>query len=164
MQEALSSSVPPEAHPPVRILHNEQALVLHVHHALCDASCGEKLTGPQAQAAFTDLRAAYPALEGAYLTLVPNAPAQGLPGYRRLALALPAPEVDLEWVAGDLDAALAAHDPEYGHKRHPQRLAPPTAHPEAPARFAARVFGDAGWQSQFKFLPLYRRTWQSMAG
>jgi len=125
---------------------------------------GEKLTAAQVQAAFHQLREAFGALEGTYLTLVPDAPTDGTPGYRLLVLAAHAPQLDLEALAGQLDAALCAANPEYASKRRTGRLAAPTAHLDPPDRFAARVSGQGSWESQFKFLPLYRRTWQSLCG
>jgi hypothetical protein len=119
---------------------------------------GEKLTAAQVQAALTAIRAARPGLDGAYLTLLPQTPAApALPGYRLMVLAEPAPRLDLPTLAAAADAALAEVNREYAAKRASGRLAPLEADVMAPGAFALAMGGGPGWESQFKFVPLYRR-------
>lgn len=137
---------------------------------------GEKLTGEQVSASFAALRAAVPALTqtGAQLTLIPSWLER--PHYR-LALAFPG-----HWDQGldpldlgrRLDALLCEENEEYETKRSSERLGPVQAIPLAYDRLAMALGGqrensDQGearesraWETQFKLVPLYSRTWESI--
>lgn len=136
---------------------------------------GEKLTGEQVAAVFAALEASHPRLAAlsAQLTLLPSWPeGDDLPRYR-LVVAHPSAAVhappDLERLARELDAGLAALNDEYAGKRSTGRLAAPTAHLLPYDRLAAaldarRVGADQGagrgWESQFKLMPLTRVRWE----
>lgn len=122
---------------------------------------GEKLTDRQLEQAFGALRDALPALReaGVQLTCIPSE-AGALPGYR-LVLAHPgaAPALDAGAVAARFDGLIAAINCELQAKLETGRLAPTRATVMPYAELAARL--GHGWDSQFKLLPLYRRTWES---
>lgn len=130
---------------------------------------GEKLTGEQVEAAGRVLRGRFETLErrGVLLALVPSLEAD-LPAYRLLLAwpGVPGSHLDLAAVGAALDEALAAGNREYAAKRASDRLGPvrAVAAPyDAVARRLAGGAGDArGWDTQFKLLPLYAQTWQTL--
>jgi len=136
---------------------------------------GEKLTGEQVSACFAALRAAVPELgpTGAQLTLIPSWLER--PHYR-LALACPGrwEALDARDLGARLDALLCRENEEYQTKRESERLGPVQAIPLPYDRLAAALGGGresaaAGearearaWETQFKLVPLYTRTWEAI--
>jgi hypothetical protein len=131
---------------------------------------GEKLTGEQVTAAFAALRAERPALRraGVQLTLIPST--AGAPHYN-LTLAWPGridPEVAPEQVAASFEAHLSAQNAEFVTKRESGRLGPTRGVSLAYDALAAALQGGTaspgqrGWETQFKLLPLTRRTWEEV--
>jgi len=128
---------------------------------------GEKLTGDHVTAALASVRTDHPAAaEISWMVCIPSQPAgEGLPHYR-LALGLRSSlELEVAAIAATFDAALSAQNPEYADKRKSGRLAPPVAEPIDFQALLARVGGARhaeSWETQFKFLPMVTRTWESM--
>lgn len=127
---------------------------------------GEKLTAEQLSAVFEKLRALYPQfLAERFLTCVPSQPAYGLPHYklllvgdRRNGFSVPG-----NLLANRCEALLGEMNCEYKSKRASGRLGPMMfLEIEIPA-FAERLAENGNWESQFKFLPLSRRTWEASA-
>jgi len=136
---------------------------------------GEKLTGEQVQATFEALRGRFAALgaSGAQLTLVPTRAAgeidaATLPHYR-LVVACPGRDDDV--VPPELgpacDEILGQQNSEWAGKQRSQRLGP-TEVIGLPYDTLAQHLGGAqdadqrGWETQFKLLPLYTRTWSEL--
>ena len=117
---------------------------------------GEKLTGQQLSMALGRLRTELPELRG-FLTCVPSS--TGLPHY----LLVGGADAPMERAAMRCDAMLAEVNAEYRAKRESGRLGPMRGVTVSWAEFVARVGGDnrESWEAQFKFLPLYTRTWES---
>jgi hypothetical protein len=70
-----------------------------------------------------------------------------------------------EALAGRCDALLGEVNREYKSKRDSNRLGPVRFVHVPIADFVNRVGGARHrhtWESQFKFLPIYRRTWESL--
>jgi hypothetical protein len=132
---------------------------------------GEKLTDRQVSEAFRALFADTPALDdaGVQLTCIPSlADAAALPGYRLVLAhtAARAPDAEPARVAAQFDAHLARINREFAAKLESGRLAPTRAVVMSYDALAARLDGKGdvarrSWDSQFKLLPLYRRTWES---
>ena len=127
---------------------------------------GEKLTGVQASLAFDLLRSSCSELSGEHaLTCFPSLrPATSLPHYRLVIVYSgqqdPGPVPGL---AERFDAVLGELNHEYRAKRESGRLGSVRLErlslPELRKRLPAG--GAAGLDSQFKFLPLYPRLWES---
>jgi len=130
---------------------------------------GEKLTGAQVSAALDAVRTEHPdAAEIPWMVCVPSQPeGEAIPHYR-LALGLRSPvQLDEVAVALSFDAALCSQNPEYADKRASGRLAAPRVACNDFEALVARVGGERhaeSWETQFKFLPMVSRTWESMAG
>jgi hypothetical protein len=116
---------------------------------------GEKLTGQQLSLAYERLRAEHPQL--GFLTCLPSSPPSELPHYLLIGV-LPAP---MELLAERCDAILSEINSEYGAKRQSGRLGPMRGITVTLDELVTRVSGKASWEAQFKFLPLYCRTWES---
>jgi hypothetical protein len=128
---------------------------------------GEKLTAEQAAEAFAHLRAELALPASTYLSLVPSWPAgEPIPHYR-LAVVTGAlgPPPDLEALATRGQAIVESLNPEYRSKVASRRLAPLRPLALSTEAFARAVGGQRHgdrWEGQFKFLPLYRATWESL--
>ena len=121
---------------------------------------GEKVTAKQLAEVFETLRELLP--EG-FLTCVPSLPVSGLPHYQICFVSSEHgfdAQNDAQNLASDCDELLGALNCEYKHKRASGILGPMTFIQTDAAEFAQR-FG-ATWETQFKFLPLYQRTWESV--
>ena len=119
---------------------------------------GEKVTAEQLTVVYEELRRQFPeTLKNAFLTCVPSLPANENPHYKFVLVR------DLSSYPGDLasicDQLLSNLNCEYKNKRANGALAPPQFIQITAPEFAAR-FGSS-WETQFKFLPLYQRTWES---
>ncbi|HEY3025143.1 MAG TPA: GH3 auxin-responsive promoter family protein, partial [Pyrinomonadaceae bacterium] len=132
---------------------------------------GEKLTSEHLMTVFQRLRAEYPQL-GAdqFLTCVPSQPVnEPVPHYKILlvnghgkSVALPVGEL-----AGRCDELLSEVNPEYKSKYESRRLGRVRFMSLSHADFIRRIGGwqqSNAWEAQFKFLPLYRNTWESLSG
>jgi len=131
---------------------------------------GEKLTAEQAGAAFNRLRAEYTQLAaGSFLTCVPSRPAgESVPHYKLVCVGPSGAWASErgEELAARFDELLGEFNREYKAKRASGRLGPVRFERATPADFARRLrpaAGGEGWEAQFKFLPLYRRTWEEPA-
>ena len=132
---------------------------------------GEKLTDRHVSEAFAALFAETPALAeaGVQLTCIPShADPAALPGYRLVLAhtAARAPDVDAAAIAARFDAHLARINRELAAKLESGRLGATRAVVMPYDALAARLDGKGdvarrSWDSQFKLLPLYRRTWES---
>lgn len=121
---------------------------------------GEKVTAEQLAEVFETLREV---LSDGFLTCVPSLPVHGLPHYQ-ICFVSSEHELDAQNDAQNLashcDELLSTLNCEYKHKRANGTLGPMTFIQTDAAEFAQR-FG-ATWEAQFKFLPLYQRTWESV--
>ena len=122
---------------------------------------GEKLTADQLSAVFEQLREQYPSLlAGKFLTCVPSRPTHAVPHYKVLIIG-DQPSQNEEsnaQLAARCDQLLARMNGEYRSKRASGRLGP-IAFMETRTRDFAEQFAENGsWETQFKFLPLYRFT------
>ena len=134
---------------------------------------GEKLTGEQLGEVYSELTRAFGALATAQLTTAPTHPeGQRLPGYT-LLMATPGRvntqiSLDTEEIAKRFDSLLGEINDEYASKRNSQRLHPPSARWIEFDTLAARLRGENSdtqnreWDSQFKLLPLLRKTLEEL--
>ena len=142
-----------------RKLNGLPDLVFLRRRALEYSFIGEKVTAEQLTAVFDQLRAQYPeTLADGFLTCVPSLPRQGMPHYK-IVLISEEPIRSRDPIAKRCDELLGAMNCEYRNKRANGTLAPVHFTHSRPAEFAARFV--EGWEAQFKFLPLYQRTWES---
>ena len=130
---------------------------------------GEKLTAEQVGAALGRLREEYAELgDDGYLACVPSQPAgDPVPHYKLVLVGgdCAGTQVPAEELAARCDELLGEVNREYKGKRSGGRLGPVRFARARPGDFARRVGGSRrgdGWEAQFKFLPLYRNTWESL--
>jgi hypothetical protein len=129
---------------------------------------GEKLTAEQLTMAFQTLRQEYPGLDhGKFLTCIPSHPANdSVPHYKVLvvdSVGNSLPPVDN--LAKRCDELIGAANTEYRNKYQSGRLGGVRVIRLSPADFLDRMSGPRArqnWEDQFKFLPLYRTTWESL--
>lgn len=117
---------------------------------------GEKVTAEQLTTVFAQLRIQHPELEG-FLTCVPSL--SPLPHYKLVFISerkLTSQSV----LASECDNLLANLNREYKSKRANGTLGPITFVQTTSADFA-KHFAAPAWETQFKFLPLYQRIWES---
>ena len=120
---------------------------------------GEKVTADQLNIVFDHLRAQYPeALAGGFLTCVPSLPHNEKPHYKIVLIRDSDIHFNSNLIALACDELLSALNCEYRNKRASGMLGPIGFIQTTTADFAAR-FADT-WETQFKFLPLYQRTWE----
>lgn len=119
---------------------------------------GEKVTAEQLTIVFDQLHRRYSdLLSGGFLTCVPSlAP---LPHYKLVFIG-ERKAISQSTLASCCDKLLGEVNCEYRTKRTNGTLGPIVFTQITAAGFAAR-FG-AAWEMQFKFLPLYQRSWESM--
>ncbi len=118
---------------------------------------GEKVTAEQLNAVFDQLRAQYSeTLAGAFLTCVPSLPDNERPHYKLVLIRDSGTDLN---PTTQCDQLLCDLNCEYKNKRATGVLGPIDFIQTTTADFAAR-FADT-WETQFKFLPLYQRTWES---
>jgi len=130
---------------------------------------GEKLTADHVTAALAAVREAHPsAVEIPWMVCIPSQPAGDAVPHYRLALGLRTPlDLDEPMLAASFDAALGHQNPEYADKRASGRLGPVRARAMDFESLVGRVGGERhaqSWETQFKFLPMVARTWESMDG
>ena len=120
---------------------------------------GEKVTAEQLTAVFDQLRVQYPdTLRDGFLACVPSLPAHENPHYKVILIS-DQTTVPRTVIAARCDELLGSINCEYRNKRANGTLAPMRFAYARPAEFAERFAGS--WETQFKFLPLYQRTWES---
>ena len=130
---------------------------------------GEKLTGTQALLAYKRLRRSFPDLADDHaLTCFPSLqPADGLPHYR-LVVVYPGQEDPgpVSGLAERFDELLRDVNSEYRAKRSSGRLGAVRLERVGLHGLRERLpqGSGAGLDSQFKFLPLYPRLWESCEG
>jgi GH3 auxin-responsive promoter len=115
---------------------------------------GEKLTAEQVSLVFDQLRERYPQVfADQFLTCLPSA--ETIPHYKVLLIGGPqhAP-AHLDDIAARCDQLLGEINCEYRSKRASGRLGPVTLVQTGTKEFAETFSLHAGWESQFKFLPL----------
>ena len=118
---------------------------------------GEKVTGEQLNAVYDQLHEQHSeTLSGAFLTCVPSLPQNEKPHYKLVFICDSKNPADL---ATHCDELLSELNCEYKNKRAGGMLGPIGFVQTTAAEFAER-FADS-WETQFKFLPLYRRIWES---
>ena len=118
---------------------------------------GEKVTAEQLNSVFHQLRKQHPdTLSNGFLTCVPSLPQDENPHYKLVLINGPS-TTDL--IARQCDELLSTINCEYRNKRGSGILGPIRLLQTDAAEFAERFAST--WETQFKFLPLYRRTWES---
>ncbi|HEU4711196.1 MAG TPA: GH3 auxin-responsive promoter family protein [Pyrinomonadaceae bacterium] len=138
-----------------RKLNGLPDLVFLRRGALEYSFAGEKVTAEQLTLIFDQLRAAHGSK--GFLTCVPSLLPK--PHYKLVMIGCDGVQDDL--LATECDKLLSAMNCEYKSKRARGILGPIRAIQTDAANFAQDSAGS--WETQFKFLPLYRRTWESMS-
>jgi hypothetical protein len=129
---------------------------------------GEKLTANHLITMFQKLRAEYPQLgAGKFLTCVPSHPIdEPIPHYKIVMVNGHSKEVGLpiNEIATRCNDLLSELNQEYKSKFASGRLGPVRLMCLSWEDFINQVSGspDKAWEAQFKFLPLYRRTWEGL--
>ena len=130
---------------------------------------GEKLTAEHVSIVFQKLREQFEWLEsGDFLTCVPSQPEdEPIPHYKMVLIgdSNDWAEVSGSEVARHCDVLLGRVNLEYKNKRASRRLGPVRFMGIPLSDFVDRIGGSQhqdNWQTQFKFLPLYRRTWEEV--
>lgn len=122
---------------------------------------GEKVTAQQLNAVFDQLRVRYSeTLADGFLTCVPSLPRNGKPHYKLVLVSDSITQFNTDRIANDCDQLLSDLNCEYKNKRASGMLGPISLIQITTLDFAARLADT--WETQFKFLPLYRRTWESV--
>ncbi|HKR22226.1 MAG TPA: GH3 auxin-responsive promoter family protein [Pyrinomonadaceae bacterium] len=138
-----------------RKLNGLPDLVFLRRQALEYSFAGEKVTAEQLTTIFDHLRNKY--RSEAFLTLVPSLLPQ--PHYKLIGVS--GDSLDGDLMATECDKLLSAMNCEYKSKRARGILGPIHFVQTGAADFAEHF--ACSWETQFKFLPLYRRTWESMS-
>ena len=121
---------------------------------------GEKVTAEQLNIVFDRLRTEHPAtLADAFLTCIPSLPHNEKPHYKFVLIRDSDTRLNTDILATHCDQLLGQLNCEYNNKRLIGSLAPARFIQAKTSAFAER-FADT-WETQFKFLPLYQRTWES---
>lgn len=122
---------------------------------------GEKVTAEQLNIVFDRLRTEHPAtLADAFLTCVPSLPLNEQPHYKIILIRDSRITPDTDLLAAECDRLLSNLNCEYKNKRANGSLAPARFIQTSAASFAQAF--ENSWETQFKFLPLYLRTWESV--
>ncbi len=128
---------------------------------------GEKLTAEHVSEMFQRLRAQDPALvAGKFLTCVPSWPSSdAIPHYKILLIGNEDKYVEVapNELTARCDQLLGEMNCEYKSKRAAGRLGPVRCVQVSTRDFAERIRENLSWETQFKFLPLYRQTWEQLA-
>jgi len=133
---------------------------------------GEKLTSEQVMAVFETLRSEYPQL-GAdnFLTCVPSHPAGATTPHYKIVLVesdMGNPDkfgMPISELGKRCNELLSDVNREYKSKWQSGRLGEAKFASLSHMDFVERIAGfekSKAWESQFKFLPLYRHTWESL--
>lgn len=122
---------------------------------------GEKVTAEQLNIVFDRLRTEHPAtLADAFLTCIPSLPLNEKPHYKIILIRDSQITPDTDLLAAECDKLLSNLNCEYKNKRANGSLAPARFIQTSAASFAQGF--ENSWETQFKFLPLYLRTWESV--
>lgn len=122
---------------------------------------GEKVTAEQLAVVFNHLRSQhFETLSDGFLTCVPSLPRNGNPHYKFVLIRDSECRIRADLMASRCDQLLSQLNCEYNNKRLLGLLAPARFIQATPSTFAQRFAGS--WETQFKFLPLYRQTWESL--
>lgn len=142
-----------------RLKHGLPDLVFLRRRALEYSFIGEKVTAEQLNEVFDRLRTQHPEIfADAFLTCLPSLPPNENPHYKFILILDSNTHLNTDLLASHCDQLLSQLNCEYNNKRRIGSLAPARLVQAKPAAFAER-FGHS-WETQFKFLPLYRRTWE----
>jgi len=129
---------------------------------------GEKLTGEQVGAALAGVRTELGLGPDTFLTCVPSHPSdEPVPHYKIVLVERGEAAGGLGALAARCEARFREANPEYRAKVESGRLAPVRPVLVGLETFVALVGGErhrGAWEAQFKFLPLYRRTWEDLRG
>lgn len=127
---------------------------------------GEKLTGEQISAAFEAIRVEAELPDDLFLTCIPSEPSNdSIPHYKIVALSeqLNGSRDRFLGLQLEFDRLLAEFNCEYGTKRQSGRLGPVRLVTMEKAQFIKLTNSQSqSWEAQFKFLPLYVKTWEAM--
>jgi len=140
-----------------RIMNGLPDLVFLRRSALEYSFVGEKVTAEQLTIVFDHLRTQHPLPHG-FLTCVPSL--SPTPHYK-LVFISETTVTSHNLIATHCDELLSSLNCEYKNKRASGLLGPIHFVQTNAANFAANLTNS--WETQFKFLPLYRRTWESMS-
>jgi hypothetical protein len=122
---------------------------------------GEKVTAQQLSAVFETLRDQHSELPAdGFLTCVPSLPHGEPPHYKILFLRDAETTLASENLAQECDELLSTLNCEYKTKRANGTLGPIRFTQSTATDFAQRFVKS--WEAQFKFLPLYQQTWESL--
>ena len=142
-----------------RLMHNLPDLTFLRRRALEYSFIGEKVTADQLNEVFDRLRTQHPEIfADAFLTCLPSLPPNENPHYKFVLIRDSSVHFNTDLLASYCDQLLSQLNCEYNNKRRTGSLAPARLVQAKPAAFAER-FADS-WETQFKFLPLYRQTWE----
>jgi hypothetical protein len=131
---------------------------------------GEKLTSEQVMRAFETLREEYDLGGDTFLTCVPSQPAdEPIPHYKIVLFKSVGARGDYsdDQLAKRCDELFSEVNGEYKSKHESGRLGQLRFISLTRSEFINEIAGrhqSHAWESQFKFLPLYRRTWESLTG
>lgn len=129
---------------------------------------GEKLTSEHVMRAFQTLREEYALGSDTFLTCVPSQPVdEPIPHYKIILVDGIGMSVHLsgDQLAKRCDELFGEVNSEYKHKHESGRLGRVRFMSLSPGEFIGCVGGSRQsktWEAQFKFLPLYRSTWESL--
>jgi hypothetical protein len=142
-----------------RLTHALPDLAFLRRRALEYSFIGEKVTADQLNEVFDRLRTQHPEIfADAFLTCLPSLPLKEKPHYKFVLIRDSNIHLNTDLLASYCDQLLSQLNCEYKNKRVIGSLAPARLVQTKPAVFAERF--AASWETQFKFLPLYRRTWE----
>jgi GH3 auxin-responsive promoter len=127
---------------------------------------GEKLTGEHVTMAFDVLRKEYDLGTEAFLTCVPSQPAgEAIPHYKIILVDGLITDARPGELARRCDELFSKVNAEYRNKHQSGRLGRVRFLSLSRSEFIKGVAGrqrSHTWEAQFKFLPLYRSTWESL--
>jgi hypothetical protein len=129
---------------------------------------GEKLTSEHVMSAFETLRAEYALGSDTFLSCMPSQPAdEAVPHYKIILVdgAGTSVRVSGDRLAKRCDELFSAVNSEYKSKHESGRLGQVRFVSLSTSEFVDSLSGvgqSHTWEAQFKFLPLYRRTWESL--
>jgi hypothetical protein len=127
---------------------------------------GEKITAEQLELAYAEVESRFPVLRSqGFLTCFPShAPDESIPGYRLVLVQTGCGDIRPSTAVAELiDEKLGEFNDEYKSKIQGRRLHPMVMEVVPIADFIRHLVGaDAALESQFKFLPLYPKLWESL--
>ena len=129
---------------------------------------GEKLTGDHVTSALAQVRAAHRSTgDVPWMVCVPSQPeGDSVPHYRLVVGVRSTRSLEEDAIAATFDDALGAENSEYADKRASGRLGPVRVTVMDFESLISQVGGSRhaqSWETQFKFLPMLSRTWESLS-